>query len=168
MADGTAINTLDLFEEAYLKGAGEVLEGGSPAKQANIDAIRRFGDGAGDYNPLFRDEEHAARSRFGMLTASPMFIYSVGGLGVRAAINGNIDPSRLSTLDFPANYAGGVIEFHRPIWRDDWITATEQVVGIDRKHSERIGPFCICKALVSYHNQRHELVATKETLMARI
>ncbi len=91
MADGTAINTLDLFEEAYLKGAGEVLEGGSPAKQANIDAIRRFGDGAGDYNPLFRDEEHAARSRFGMLTASPMFIYSVGGLGVRAAINGNID-----------------------------------------------------------------------------
>ena len=166
MADTTTIHTLDSFEEEYAKGAGEALPS-APAKQANIDNIQRFGDGAGDYNPLFRNEEHAAESRYGMVTASPMFIYSVGGLGVMAAIYGNIDPSRLSTLDFPANYAGGRIEFHRPIWRDDWITATEQVVGIERKHSERIGPFCICTALVSYHNQRKELVATKETLMAR-
>ena len=65
------------------------------------------------------------------------------------------------------NYAGGTIDFIRPIWRGDIITVNEQVRDVVRKHSERIGPFCICSQFSTYTNQRKELVASKTTLMAR-
>ena len=65
------------------------------------------------------------------------------------------------------NYAGGELEIFRPIWLGDRISVQEQVGPVIRKESRRIGPFCICTGLVSYHNQRQELVATKRTLMAR-
>ena len=165
MAETSPLTTLDAFEEEYRKGLGETLPPGKP-KDANLDSIRRFGDGVGDYNPLFRNEDHAAASRFGMITAPPPFIYAAN-LGIHAVINGTIDGRRLSSRHFPMNYAGGEIVFHRPIWRDDVITGQEQVVDIARKHSERIGPFCICTGITTYHNQRKELVATKTTRMAR-
>ena len=159
------ITTIDEFEEEYNKGIGVKLpyRGG---KEASLDNIRRFGDGVGDYNPLWRDEKYALESRFKGITAPPMFIYGAS-IGVGAAINGNIDGRRLSSANFPMNYAGGVIEFLRPIWRGDLIHAEETILGAERKHSERVGDFCICTAMVEYFNQRLELVATKKTNMAR-
>ena len=163
MADQAPITNIEEFEEEYRKGAGVMLPGRA-AKQASLDNIRRAGDGIGDCNPLWRDEQHAAKSRFGMITAMPSFVYSTS-LGVGAAIQGNIHPAR--TRDFAMNYAGGELEIYRPIWLGDTITCHEQVGPVVRKESGRIGPFCICTGLVSYFNQRHELVATKRTLMAR-
>ena len=165
MSDAAMITSLDEFEEEYRKGIGQPLEQ-RWTTAASLDNIRRWGDGAGDYNPLWRDPEYAARSRFRMVTAPPTFIYAVS-LGVRAAEDGAIDPARLSTTHFPMNYAGGEIVFHRTIWRGDVLTAQEEVGPIVRKHSERIGPFVINTGLVSYYNQRQELVASKSTRMAR-
>lgn len=159
------ITTLDDFEQEYSKGIGQTLPSRG-YREASLDNIRRFGDGVGDYNPLWRSEQHAASSRFGGITAPPMFIYGAS-LGIGAAINGTIDGRRLSSANFPMNYAGGEITFLRPIWRNDRIRAQESVVGIERKHSERIGDFCICIAMVEYYNNRNELVATKKTNMAR-
>lgn len=159
------ITTLDEFQQEYEKGIGFELPQGRP-REASVDNIRRFGDGVGDFNPLWRNEAHAAKSGFGMITAPPIFIYGVS-LGVGAAIFGNISPARLSSSHFPMNYAGGEIEFHKTIWKGDKIHAVETVGDITRKHSDRIGDFCICTGLVSYYNQRKELVASKKTLMAR-
>ena len=103
MADTTPIETIDEFEEEYRKGAGQALPGATSSKEANLDNIQRCGDGIGDYNPLYRDPEHAANSRFGMVTAMPAFVYSVS-LGVGAAINGAINPARVG--GFAMNYAG--------------------------------------------------------------
>lgn len=160
-----AITTLDAFEAAYREGVGRVLprRGG---KEASLDNIRRFGDGVGDYNPLWRDDVYAARSGFAGVTAPPIFVYGAS-LGVSAAIYGAISPARLSSANFPMNYAGGEIEFLRTIWLGDTISAEEEVGPILRKSSSRIGDFCICTGLVRYWNQRRELVATKKTLMAR-
>ena len=83
------IETLDEFEAEYRKGIGTMLPY-HPSKQANIDYIRRYGDGVGDYNPLYRDEVYAASSRFGMLTAHSTFLYAVT-LGVIAGETGAID-----------------------------------------------------------------------------
>lgn len=165
MSDVAMITSLDEFEEEYRKGIGQPLAQ-RWTTAASLDNIRRWGDGAGDYNPLWRDPDYAARSRFGMVTAPPTFIYAVS-LGVRAAEDGAIDPARLSTTHFPMNYAGGEIVFHRTIWRGDVLTAQEEVGPIVRKHSERIGPFVINTGLVQYYNQRQELVASKSTRMAR-
>ena len=163
MTEQAPITTLDEFEEEYKSGSGKILPS-SVSKQASLDNILRASDGIGDYNPLWRDEEYAANSRFGMITAMPSFIYSVS-LGVGAAINGAINPAR--NRGFAMNYAGGELEIHRPIWLGDTITCTEQVGPVVRKESGRIGPFCICTGLVTYTNQRREIVATKKTLMAR-
>jgi len=123
--------------------------------------MRRFGDGVDDYNPLWRDEEHAASSHFGMVTAPQIFMYGIN-IGVGASINGAIDGRRLSSANFPMNYAGGEIEFYKTIWLDDKIRTIEEVGPVIRKESGRIGPFCICTGIVSYINQRHELVARKK------
>ena len=165
MAEVEMIRTLDEFEDEYRKGIGFVLPPRG-TREASLDNIRRFGDGVGDYNPLYRDEAYAAESRYRGITAPPIFVYGAS-LGIALAINGNIDGRRLSSSFFPMNYAGGTIEFFKTIWRGDQISATEQIVDVHRKHSERIGDFCICEAKIDYHNQRQELVASKTTLMAR-
>ena len=165
MAAPAMITTLDEFEAEYRSGIGYRMPARG-SREASIDNIRRFDDGIGDYNPLYRSEQYAAKSRFGMVTAPPIFIYGAS-LGIAMAINGNIDGRRLSSGYFPMNYAGGTIDFHKTIWPGDRIRATEEIVDIHRKHSDRIGDFVLCEALVSYHNQRKELVATKTTLMAR-
>ena len=159
------ITTLDEFEEEYAKGIGQSLpvRGG---KEASLDNIRRFGDGVGDYNPLWRDSAYATNSRYKSITAPPMFIYGAS-LGISAAINGTIDGQRLSSANFPMNYAGGVISFHQPVWEGDRVYAEEKVLNVSRKRSDRIGDFLICTAEVSYFNNRQELVATKITNMAR-
>ena len=159
------IKTLDEFQDEYRKGIGQVLPH-RPSKEANLDNIRRFGDGVGDYNPLWRDEAHAAGSRFGMITAPPPFLYGVT-LGVVAGETGAIDRKRVSTRYLPVNYAGAEIDFVRPIWLNDRITAQEEVGETIRKTSSRIGAINFNTGLVTFTNQRREVVATIRTLMAR-
>ena len=159
------IETLDEFQSEYRKGIGTELPY-RPSKQASLDNIRRYGDGVGDYNPLYRDEAYASSSKFGMITAPPTFLYAVT-LGVIAGETGAIDRARVNTQYLPVNYAGAEIEFLRPIWRDDIVTATEVVGETTRKTSKRIGPINFNTGLVSFSNQRKETVATIKTLMAR-
>ena len=165
MANDDLIRTLDEFEAEYRSGIGTTLPY-RPTKEANLDNIRRFGDGVGDYNPLWRDQAHAAASRFGMVTAPPPFLYSVT-LGVVAGETGAIDRRRVSTQYLPVNYAGAEIDFIRPIWLGDRITAQEQVGETLRKRSGRIGPINFNTGHVTFTNQRKEVVATIKTLMAR-
>ena len=142
------IRTIDEFAAEYRKTIGQELAF-KPAKEANLDNIRRYGDGAGDYNPLYRNPGYAANSRFGMVTAAPTFIYAVS-LGVIAGETGNIDRSRVSTRYLPVNYAGADIEFVRPIWLGDTVTATEMVGDTMRKESKRIGSIQFNTGLVTY------------------
>ena len=165
MANDDLIRTLDEFEAEYRSGIGTTLPH-RPTKEANLDNIRRFGDGVGDYNPLWRDQAQAAASRFGMVTAPPPFLYSVT-LGVVAGETGAIDRRRVSTQYLPVNYAGAEIDFIRPIWLGDRITAQEQVGETLRKRSGRIGPINFNTGHVTFTNQRQEVVATIKTLMAR-
>ena len=165
MANDDLIRTLDEFEAEYRSGIGTTLPH-RPTKEANLDNIRRFGDGVGDYNPLWRDQAHAAASRFGMVTAPPPFLYSVT-LGVVAGETGAIDRRRVSTQYLPVNYAGAEIDFIRPIWLGDRITSQEQVGETLRKRSGRIGPINFNTGHVTFTNQRQEVVATIKTLMAR-
>ena len=159
------IKTIDEFQAEYRKGIGSQLAH-SPSKLASLDNIRRFGDGVGDYNPLWRDEAYARESRFGMITAPPPFLYAVT-LGVIAGETGAIDRRRVSTRYLPVNYAGAEIEFLRPIWLDDRVSASERVGDTVRKQSRRIGPINLNTGLVTFTNQRRETVATIKTTMAR-
>ena len=159
------IRTINQFEQEYRKTIGQVLPY-RPSKEASLDNIRRYGDGAGDYNPLYRDPDYAANSRFGMITAPPTFLYAVT-LGVIAGETGGIDRRRVNTTYLPVNFAGADIDFIRPIWVGDTITAVEEVGETTRKESRRIGEIAFNTGLVTFTNQRREIVATIKTLMAR-
>lgn len=165
MTNSNLIETLDQFQEEYERGIGTVLPH-NPSKQASLDNIRRYGDGVGDYNPLYRDVEYAHTSRFGDITAPPTFLYAVT-LGVIAGETGAIDRKRVSTRYLPVNYAGAEIEFIRPIWKDDTVSARETVGETQRKTSKRIGSINFNTGHVVFTNQRQEQVATIKTLMAR-
>ena len=101
-----------------------------------------------------------------MITAPPTFIFA-NTLAVRAALDGGIDPSRLSNELITLVYSGAEIDFIRPIWVGDRIYAQERVEDIYRKQSKRVGPICFCTELASFYNQRNELVATVRTLAGR-
>ena len=165
MAESDLITTLDEFQDEYRKGIGTVLPY-RPSKQATVDNLGRYADGVGDYNPLYRSPSYAAESRYEDLVAAPTFLYAVT-LGVVAGETGAIDRARVNTQYLPVNYAGAEIDFIRPIWREDTITATETVGETMRKTSSRIGPINFNTGLVTFTNQRHEVVATIKTLMAR-
>ena len=165
MATQNMITTLDEFEAEYKKGIGTVFPP-SPWKEASLDNILMFEDGIGDYNPLRMDEEYARKSRSGMITAPPSFLYRVlHGWG--ASITGNINPQRLSLKNVSLMYAGCDWEFFRPIWLGDKLYGQEKIVDIYRKPSKALGSICFCAEETSYYNQKKELVATNRTLMAR-
>ncbi len=165
MSESNLITTLNEFQAEYRKGIGTILPY-RPSKQASVDNIQRYADGVGDYNPLYRSPEYAADSRYRDLIAAPTFLYAVT-LGVIAGETGAIDRARVNTQYLPVNYAGAEIDFVRPIWRDDTITAMETVGETMRKTSARIGPINFNTGHVVFTNQRKEVVATIKTLMAR-
>ena len=75
----TQISNLDEFEAEYKKGIGIEIDLNKQRflTEATRDNILNFADAVGDKNPLWTDEEYAARSRFGMITAPPTFIYNI-------------------------------------------------------------------------------------------
>lgn len=165
MAKEDMIKTLDKFEAEFRKGIGVKIRP-TPWREASLDNIRRFTEGIGDYNPLWRDEEHAKKSRFGMITAPPTFLYSLS-IGARGGTLANIDPARNSHKYIVSLYAGGDFEFLRPIWLGDRLYAEEEGVDIVRKPSQKLGQICWCTGLTSWFNQRKELVATYRVVFAR-
>lgn len=166
MAEVKEITTLEEFEVERRKGIGVVLPPTGVSKEASLDNIRSYTDGIGDYNPLWRDEEYAKKSRFGKITAPPNWVFSPS-IGAGVASNGTIDRERLSNKYFPINYAGGEMEWFRPIWVGDTIRTEEKVGDVQNKMSKRLGPILLCSGLTSFYNQNNELVATLNAIVAK-
>ncbi|MDP3878916.1 MAG: MaoC family dehydratase N-terminal domain-containing protein [Dehalococcoidales bacterium] len=166
MAKANLITTLEEFEAERRKGIGTVLPPTGMIKEASLDNIRSYTDGIGDYNPLWRDEAYAGNSRFGAITAPPNWVFSPS-IGAGVASNGIIPRERLSNKYFPINYAGGEMEWFRPIWVGDKIYVKETVGDVQNKQSQRLGPILLCSGLTQFYNQRRELVATLNAIVAK-
>ena len=98
--------------------------------EATRDGIRHWADGIGDRNPLWRDEEHAAGSRWGGIVAPPTILFAfdricsgyVGGLpGVHAM------------------FAGTDFRWRRPVRVGDRITARAHLAELVDRPSEFSG-----------------------------
>src|SRR3989304_3681896 len=131
------ITTLDEFEAEYRKGIGVEVDLNSQRflTEATRDNIMNFSDAVGDNNPLWIDEDYAQKSRFGMITAPPTFLYNIN--------HGSL-PSNSGTITRPVRglallYAGAEIEVLRSIRLGDQITVKGRSVGIVRKHSRSVG-----------------------------
>lgn len=117
-------------------------------KQASKDGIRHFVNGIGDLNPLFRDEEHAKKTKYGCIIAPGCYLYSVqwlspggGGPGIHGW------------------YVGGDWEWYRPIRAGDEFTVVCTLRDLVEKRGKMGGGRTwIDYSDVIYLNQKGEIV----------
>ncbi|MCT9137573.1 FAS1-like dehydratase domain-containing protein [Streptomyces violarus] len=111
-------------------------------------AILRFTEGIGDDNPLWSDEEYAAKGPFGEIVAPPSFIFACLG-SVQVGWRG-----------LGGFHAETDVTFHRPIRVGDKITARVYFDGFDGPDASRFAGRRIKDYLrQEYWNQDGELVA---------
>ncbi|MDT0549978.1 MULTISPECIES: MaoC family dehydratase N-terminal domain-containing protein [Streptomyces] len=111
-------------------------------------AILRFAEGIGDDNPLWSDEEYAAKGPFGEIVAPPSFIFACLG-SVQVGWRG-----------LGGFHAETDVTFHRPIHVGDKITARVYFDGFDGPDASKFAGRRIKDYLrQEYWNQNDELVA---------
>jgi acyl dehydratase len=113
------------------------------------ETLRKFVNGLGDTNPLWRDKEHAQNTRFGTLVAPPSWLYSVFGAGIMHGLPG-----------VHSFHAGDDWEFYKPVFLGDRIRPEAIAQGYEEIKGSHFAAQMI-KQLQErrYYNQRDELVA---------
>ncbi|MDP6346820.1 MAG: MaoC family dehydratase N-terminal domain-containing protein [Dehalococcoidia bacterium] len=124
--------------------------------QANKDAIRKFADGIGDTNPLWRDDEYAADTRYGAIVAPPNWYYSVYPTWVSQGLPG-----------VHAFHSGNDWEFYKPIRLDDVIRPVATFTGFDVKDSKFAGKMVMEYQKAEFFNQKDELLAKTDLWLVR-
>ncbi len=117
-------------------------------EMASKDNIRKFVNGIGDPNPLYRDPEYAKTTRYGGLVAPPSFLYSIYPTWVLQGLAG-----------VHGFHAGNDWEIYRPIKENDIITPECIFTGFDEKSSEFAGKLVMENQEARFTNQHGELIA---------
>ncbi len=160
------ITTLDEFEAAYKAGLGEPLPPRRPWRTVTEEWLARYADGAGDYNPLFKDRDYAERGPYHSLIAPPGFLFSID-FGANASIWGHIPEADVSMRDLTILYIGATAEWFRPIWLGDRVRSIETPTDIRRTTTQQVGEALICTGTTEYWNSRAELVGRVTNQMLR-
>jgi acyl dehydratase len=125
-------------------------------QNASYEAVRNFVNGIGDVNPLYRDSEYAAKTKFGALVAHPAWVASVNPHWVLQGLPG-----------LHADHSASDWEFLRPIYVNDKITPRNYFVGYDVKTSKFAGKSAFEYQRFEYWNQRGELVSRGHNMLVR-
>ncbi|RLG21007.1 acyl dehydratase [Candidatus Micrarchaeota archaeon] len=141
--------TPELIEEMRSKrGLKLRVEGHVFNEEATRGAIKRFADGIGDPNPLWRDEEYAKRTRYGCIVAPPSWVFSVLA-GIQFGWRG-----------LAGFHSGSDMEFYLPILVNDVIKPEETFLDFEGpKPSEFAGRMVVDYFEDKYFNQRGQLIA---------
>jgi acyl dehydratase len=124
---------------------------------ASKDAIRQFCNGIGDENPLFREPEYAARTRWGHIIVPPMFLYAVAA------------PQGMEGLPgVHAFHCGCAWEWFRTIHVDDELTCVDIPLDLVEKQGKMGGRQFLQIGKAIYYNQRGEVVGTQKRETMRI
>ncbi|MFC1932433.1 MaoC family dehydratase N-terminal domain-containing protein [Chloroflexota bacterium] len=140
---GKEVETRD--EEAYLAEC-----------PVEASEIRRYALSNEDCNPLWIDNEHAKKTRWGGIIAPPTFMHTCGGGG------GVLGSLRIVGTDaFPAGsmYCGSEFEFLRPIRPGDKIRAKEVIYDfVEKTGGAFAGRVIFATSETTYTNQNDEIV----------
>ena len=112
------------------------------------ETIRKFVNGTGDVNPLYRDPEYAKKTRYGKLVAPPSWLYSVFQMGVMLGLPG-----------VHGWHSGDDWEFYKPIVEGDKIRPEAVFKGWEEVPSKFSDKMIKTYQDRMYYNQRDELVA---------
>lgn len=136
--------------------AGTIIRPPQGNHVATRDAIRHFANGMGDSNPLWLSDDHARRSIYGCIIASPLFLNAISE---GQAIVGL--PGLIST------FVGAEWEWHKIIRVNDAFTVTNVLFDLNDLGRERGDRRFLQTGLLRYENQRGELVGTCKWNMMR-
>jgi len=123
---------------------------------ASKDAIRHFGDGIGDGNPLFRNPEYAKKTRYSSIVAPPNWLYSVFPTWVLQGLPG-----------VHAFHSGNDWEFYKPMFVGDTITPECIFTGFQEKKSQFAGRMVMEYQQSRFYNQHGEMVAKTDLWLVR-
>ncbi|MEW6616697.1 MAG: MaoC family dehydratase N-terminal domain-containing protein [Thermodesulfobacteriota bacterium] len=124
---------------------------------ASKDAIRKFSDGIGDPNPLWRDETYARATVYKTIAAPPSWHNSVLPTWVLQGLAG------VHALHTSSDW-----EFYKPILLNDRITPECRLTKCKVKQSDFAGKSVIEQQEVKYFNQNGELTAKVKSAAFRV
>ncbi|MGE0540572.1 MAG: MaoC family dehydratase N-terminal domain-containing protein [Dehalococcoidia bacterium] len=136
---------------------------GVPRRPRNIwntvatkDAIRHWAWGIGDDNPLFLDEEYAAKGPYGGLIAPPTFLYSNNhgpyGPGSKPSRGGGMPG--IHGLHLYDSWA-----FYEPVRVDTPLTPTEYVAAVEEKTGKYAERMVLQRTEVDFTDDQGTLLA---------
>jgi len=125
-------------------------------EEATQGAIRRFVDGIGDPNPLYRDRAYGEKTRYGSIIAPPSWVFSVLA-GIQFGWRG-----------LAGFHSASDMEFYKPIRLDDKIRPEERFQDFEGpKESRFAGRMIFDYFEDKYFNRREELAAKVIRLVIR-
>ena len=118
-------------------------------RDASLGALLNFVNGIGDANPLFRDQEYAANTKYGSVIGHPCAPYMRHWSG----------RTRWGLPGIHGFFAGNDWEFFRVMRPGDAVNCVERVLDVQEKESRYSAKLVIQYVETIYSNQRDELVA---------
>ncbi len=112
--------------------------------------LKRFARAVGDPNPLWQDDDYAAKSSFGGIIAPPTFVMTLGFDKVVERLTS--DPSQTII------HATTELFCCLPVRPGDVITATTRIAAV-RQRQSKAGKTAFVNFDITYKNQRQEVVA---------
>lgn len=116
---------------------------------ASKEAIRKFADGIGDLNPLWREEKYARNTRYRGIVAPPSWLFSVFPGWISLEMSG-----------IQATPSGLDIWFYRPVKIEDKIAVSHRFAKLDVR---RNGTLVVENHEENYYDQNKALVAKAES-----
>lgn len=126
---------------------------------ANRDAIWHFAEGLGDDNPLWRDPDYAAKTRWGAIVAPPTYLYSCcsasggGGHGLPGIFG---------------LWARDVWEWWRPVYMNDRVTSSTNLAAVVEKRSQYAGQMIEQVQEYNFYNDNRELFGQRRQSIMRM
>lgn len=125
-------------------------------QEASLDAIRKFADGIGDPNPLWRDAEYAKGSPYNGIIAPPNWFYSVFPTWVLQGLPG-----------VHAYHSGNDWTFYKPVKLNDKIIPECKFSGFEEKKSKFAKRMIMEYQESKFFNQDGDLLAKTNLWLVR-
>jgi acyl dehydratase len=126
--------------------------------EASSDAIWHFAQGVGDDNPLYWEDAHGRRSRWGSRVAPPTWLYSCSSGGLWPGDDG-IYPAHDLLPETSGLWAGDSWTFLRPVRLGDRIRTTATVEQLTERVTSRPGRSALFLERFRYRTAEDELLA---------
>jgi acyl dehydratase len=151
------MNEMSSIAEEFVKLIG--VEAEPEFWEVERGHIRRFAQAIGDPNPLWQDEEYAAKTQYGGIIAPPQFLIDAGLVKLVDRL--------VEMCPDKANINGGTeLEFYRPMKVGDTITTVAKLSEV-KQRTGKSGVMLFLTVEVTYTNQKGELVARCRNLFIR-